>query len=114
MMPMFRHFARGTVRATMRIFSAGAKPAVIQLHSGAGVLLLPVYCSLFTALLPAVVRERLIRLSHAMNVFLLLHRCAAAIGCVEQLSRKLVDHPLFAACTAEGHEPADGERCTAL
>src|SRR4051794_40226239 len=49
-----------------------------------------------------------------MNVFLLLHRCATAIGRIEQLSRKLVDHALFATCAAIRNQPPDSERRAAL
>src|SRR5260221_5995442 len=34
--------------------------------------------------LPAIVREGLVGFGHAMNVFLLLHRAAAAVGSVHQ------------------------------
>src|ERR1700735_1309792 len=45
-----------------------------------------------------------------MNVFLLLHRGAAAIGCVEQLSGELLNHSLFATSAAIRYQPANRQR----
>src|ERR1039458_71854 len=59
-------------------------------------------------------RKCLVGFSHAMNVFLLLHRGTAAIGRIEQLVRKLVDHSLFATSTAIGDQPADSKRGATL
>src|SRR5450631_843185 len=60
--------------------------------------------------LPAVMRKCLVGFRHAMNVFLLLHRSAAAVGRIQQFAGQLVDHALFAAGPAVGDQPADGER----
>src|SRR5260370_469982 len=49
-----------------------------------------------------------------MDVFLLLHRGATAVGGIEKLSGQLLDHALLATGTAVGYEPADGERGAAL
>jgi len=59
--------------------------------------------------LPAVVSEGLVGLGHTVNVFLLLHRSATAIGGIEELSGQLLDHALLATGAAVGYEPADGE-----
>src|ERR1700734_3997713 len=60
--------------------------------------------------LPAVVRESLVGLGHAVYVFLLLDGCATAIRRVEQLVRQLVDHALFATAAAVGQDPANCQR----
>jgi len=49
-----------------------------------------------------------------VNVLLLLHRRATAIGRVQQLVRELVDHALLAPRPAVGNQPADGERSAPL
>src|SRR5260370_30108204 len=105
MIPMFRQRFRGMVRATV-IFRAGL-PA-----RGYSLLRIPFRGpnpSLPNSLrrdqnsprkparLPAIVREGLVGLSHAVHVFLLLHRRAATVGRIEQFIRQLVDHALFAA-----------------
>src|SRR6202789_413965 len=45
-----------------------------------------------------------------MNVFLLLHRGAAAIGSVEKLSSELLNHSLFATRAAISHQPTNRQR----
>src|SRR5690349_16117516 len=64
----------------------------------------------FPFVLPAVVRESLVGLRHAVHVFFLLYRGAAAVGRVQQLVGELVHHALFAASSAVGNQPADGQR----
>src|SRR5258705_6904545 len=64
--------------------------------------------------LPAVVREGLVGLGHTVNVFLLLHRGATAVGRIEELRGQLLDHAFLATSAAVGHEPANGERGAAL
>src|ERR1700744_1315802 len=49
-----------------------------------------------------------------MNVFLLLHRSATAISCIEELRGQLLDHALFTAGAAVGNEPANRKRGAAL
>src|ERR1039458_7802395 len=112
MIPMFRQRFSGIVRATVSIsHSASEKPCgVFKLVStSSGQLLDP--CSLA---LPAVMRERLVGLGHAMHIFLLLHRRAAPIGGVQQFGGQLLHHALLAARAAKSHQPADGERGAAL
>src|SRR5918999_5485186 len=66
-------------------------------------------------LLPAVVREGLVRLRHPVDVVLLLERAALAVDRVHQLGRQLLVQALLAALARELDEPADGERArTAL
>src|ERR1700730_16960861 len=58
--------------------------------------------------LPAIVREGLVGLGHAVHVFFLLHRSAARIRGVNQLIRELVHHGLARALTRILQQPADG------
>src|SRR6266702_845794 len=108
MIPMFRQRFRGTVRATVSIsHSARRSLRSFKLDSSRTGLAVP--CSL-PPVLPAVVGECLVGLGHAVYIFLLLHRRATAIGCVEQFGGQLLHHALFATRTAIGNEPADRER----
>src|ERR1700692_3226458 len=98
MIPIFRQRFRGIVRATVFLSHLQAlacgRTSVQTLKQGEGDYTLPP--APYTLLLPAVVRESLVGLSHAMNVFLLLHRGATAIGGIQQLGGQLVDHALLA------------------
>src|ERR1700723_1990008 len=67
---------------------------------------------LTNVLLPAIMRERLVRFRHAVHVFFLLHRSAARILRVDQLIRKLVGHRLAAALTRILEQPANRQRLT--
>src|SRR6185312_15652060 len=60
--------------------------------------------------LPPIVRESLVRFSHTVDIFLLLHRGSTAVGSIEEFGGQLLDHALFATSAAIGDEPADGER----
>src|SRR5258707_2239757 len=60
--------------------------------------------------LPAIVRERLVRFRHAVYVFLLLHRSAARIRCVDQLIRKLVHHRFARPLPRILQQPANRQR----
>src|SRR5215469_6238034 len=111
MMPIFRHLARGTVRATVVLSADSVRRSNLFQSGKACYSLLPIAYSLP---LPAIVRERLVRLSHAVNVFLLLHRGATSVRGIEQLSRQLVDHALLATRAAIGHEPTNRQRRPAL
>src|ERR1700744_4251704 len=104
MIPMFRQRFRGTWRATVSSLSTSRQPLASVKTYGYLFLL-----QNFFGLLPAIVRECLVGLGHAVNVFLLLHRGAAAVRCIQQLVGQLVDHALFPAGAAIGHQPADGE-----
>src|SRR5229473_2523510 len=68
---------------------------------------------LTSALLPAVMRERLVRFRHAVHVFLLLHRSAARIRRVNQLIRELVHHGLARAFPRILQQPANRQRLPA-
>src|SRR5260370_16941077 len=63
--------------------------------------------------LPAIVRERLVRFRHAVYVFLLLHRSAARIRCVNQLIRWLVHHRFARAFPRILQQPANRQRLPA-
>src|ERR1700679_2086113 len=60
--------------------------------------------------LPAIVSKGLVCFRHAVDVFLLLHRSAAAICSIQQFVRELVYHALFTTATTVGDKPANGER----
>src|SRR5688572_5057732 len=66
------------------------------------------------SLLPAVVRERLVRFSHAVRVFLLLHGVAFALGRRDHLGCELLGHRLLVAVARVADEPAHGEGSAAL
>src|SRR6185437_13302816 len=53
-------------------------------------------------------------LGHAVNIFLLLHRGATAIGSIEQLGRQFLHHALLTTCAAIGNEPANRQRGATL
>src|SRR5271156_5213465 len=63
--------------------------------------------------LPAVVRERLVGLCHAVHIVLALERSALLLECVDDLRSELVIHVLFAALARIGHKPAQRQRATA-
>src|ERR1700740_1657575 len=63
--------------------------------------------------LPAIVREGLVGFGHAVDVFLLLNRAAAAVGGVHQFFGQLVDHRLTGACARVKNQPANGQRLAA-
>src|SRR5260370_12929254 len=60
--------------------------------------------------LPAIVRERLVRFRHAVYVFLLLHRSAARIPCVNQLIRALLHHRFARSFPRLLPQPANPQR----
>src|SRR4028118_1373625 len=65
-------------------------------------------CSAF--FLPAVVREGLVGLRHAVDVVLLLVGAALGVRRVDDLADELVDHLLLASLPGERDEPAHGQR----
>src|SRR5262245_33056897 len=91
MIPMFRYWAMGVVRAMRGTFSTG-----------------------FLARLPAVMGERLVGVGHFMGVFALLDGVAASIEGVEQLGGEFLGHAVARAVARGLDDPADGERLTAL
>src|SRR6185437_1054175 len=64
--------------------------------------------------LPAVMRKRLVGVSHLVGVLALLHRITAAIESVEQLGRELLLHAVTRAVARRLDDPADGERLAPL
>src|SRR5690349_907997 len=60
--------------------------------------------------LPAVVRERLVRLRHPVDVVLALERPSLLVQGVQDLVRELDAHALLAALACVRDEPAHGER----
>src|SRR5580765_5823245 len=104
MMPMFRVFANEDCLAISFELSAisGQRTATASCSWA----LLAVSFSL-----PTIVRERLVRLRHAVRVFALLHGAAAEVGGVEQLVRQLLLHRLaVAARGGVADDPADAQR----
>src|SRR6202140_5366580 len=65
------------------------------------------------SLLPAIMRECLVRFRHAVHVFLLLHRPAARIRRVGPLFRQLVHHRLARALPRILQQPANRQRLPA-
>src|SRR5882724_1980770 len=65
------------------------------------------------ALLPAIVRERLISFRHAVNVFLLLDRSATRVGRVDQFIREFVHHGLASTFPRILQNPSNRQRLTA-
>src|SRR5262249_45148555 len=65
--------------------------------------------SSFLIRLPAVVRERLVRLRHPVDVVLALERAALLVQRVENLVGELVRHALLAALAGVRDEPAHRE-----
>src|SRR5688572_10015432 len=59
---------------------------------------------------PAVVRERLVRVSHLVDVFPLLDRVATVLRGVDDLVRETVDHRLLVTLAGVLDEPAHTER----
>src|SRR3982751_700743 len=57
--------------------------------------------------LPLVMRERFVRIRHAVRVFFLLHRIAAVVCRVENLCRQTIHHRLLTAAPRVGDDPAN-------
>src|SRR5687767_370724 len=64
--------------------------------------------------LPAIVCERLVRLGHAVRVFLFLHRVAFTLRRRNDLGSELLGHRLLVAIARIADEPTHGERRTTL
>src|SRR5436190_23543081 len=60
--------------------------------------------------LPAVVRERLVRVCHLVDVFALLHRVATVLRRIDDLVREAVLHRLLVAVAGVLDQPAHTER----
>src|SRR6202012_2003833 len=98
MMPIFRHLARGTVRATV-VLSAEPRSAVLSNLSSSELRLSNIVsrnCSL-----PAIMSEHLVRLRPAVNGFLLLQRAATSVSCIAQLALQLIDPALLTSSSAK-------------
>src|SRR6266498_556984 len=65
---------------------------------------------LFTYPLPLVMRKRLVCISHAVGVFLLLHRITPVVGGVEDFCRQTISHCLFAPSARVGNNPTNRQR----
>src|SRR6476659_4154740 len=65
-------------------------------------------------ILPAIVRERLVRVGHAVRVFLLLHRVALALRRRDHLGGQLLGHRLLVAVPRIADQPAHRQRRAAL
>src|ERR1700722_15117397 len=103
MMPMFLQRSNGTVLGTTLSTLSGARNPLSAFDR-----------QRFSSNSPPVMRERLIRFRHPVNVFLLLDRCAFSGRGVQQLVAQLVDHAFFTASTRIRNQPADRERRTAV
>src|SRR6185369_16153788 len=86
MIPMFRVFASGTVRVTVRYLPG----------------------------LPLEMAEGLVGLRHLVRVFASLDRCAEAVHRVDELGGQLLAHALAVALAGRLDEPADAEREAAV
>src|SRR5664279_3019898 len=92
--------------------SSASDPAY-RTHT-AGALITPAQSFTIPARLPAVVSKRLVGLSHAVHIFLLLHGRAAPVGRIQQLVAQLVGHALFATIAAIRNQPANRQRGTSV
>src|SRR3954447_19217928 len=70
--------------------------------------------SIAVRVLPAIVRERLVRIGHAVRVFLLLHRVALALRRRDHFGGQLLGHRLLVAVARVADQPAHGQRRAAL
>src|SRR5689334_16643654 len=68
----------------------------------------------YSCWLKPVMSKRLVRLGHAVDVVLLLHRSAAAVHRIEQFADESVFHRLFAAVAGVRDDPADCQRVAAV
>src|SRR5258708_40175697 len=64
--------------------------------------------------LPAIMRERLVRFSHSVRVFLLLDGVALTLRRRDHLGGELLGHRLLVAAARERDEPAHSERRAAV
>src|SRR6202789_1854452 len=110
MMPILRQRFRGIVRATSIL------PCGINRRYSYNNLNPKPRSKTKTArsALPAIVSEGLVRFGHAVHVFLLLHRSAAAVRRIQQLVREFIYHALFTTTAAVGDQPANSERSAPL
>src|SRR5689334_1044278 len=96
MMPMFLQRSKGTVLDTLFFRSSLRTSCSPTVFTGLPIIKTSSSSSQPLALSsPPIMREGLVGLGHAVHVFLLLDRGAAAIGGVQQFVAQLVDHSLF-------------------
>src|SRR4051794_23361310 len=100
MMPMLRTRSSSSIFGTRELFCVSTTAIGSSLKAW--------WCAL-----PAVVREGLVRLGHAVHVVLALERPALLVGRVEDLADELVGHLLLTPLAGEQDEPADGEGASA-
>src|SRR5258707_15118270 len=93
MMPMFLQRSNGTVLGTIFLYSFWALKSVVSRQSL--VVGSQAQGSESVALLPPVMRERLVCFRHSVYIFFLLDGGAFAIGGIEQLVCQLVNHSFF-------------------
>src|SRR4051812_41258778 len=104
MMPMLRTFVRSvstscaTVSLPCRLVKGPVKGSVKRAGAGAP-----------GALLPAVVREGLVRLGHLVHVLAALHRGTEAVARVEDLVHQALGHGLLAAVPRVADQPSQRE-----
>src|ERR1700730_2666905 len=60
--------------------------------------------------LPAIMRESLVGLGHARNIFFFLHGAAASVRSVDHLVSQFIDHGLARAFPRILQQPANGQR----
>src|SRR6187397_3095134 len=79
-----------------------------------GIANVPIRSSI-SVVLPAVMREGLIRFRHPVRVFALLYRAAAQVGRIQQLVGQLLLHRLAVTTRpGESDQPSDAERQSAI
>src|SRR6266487_3460430 len=61
---------------------------------------------------PSIVRERLVRVRHAMGIVFLLHRITAVVRCIENLTGETIGHCLLATAARVTDHPPDGQAVT--
>src|SRR5579872_1522046 len=106
MMPMFLHRSNGTVLDTA-FFLSSFRSCSLATEPVKSVTLILFF-------LPPIMREGLIGLSHAVNVFFFLDGRAFSVGGVQQFIAQFVDHAFFAASTGIGDQPANRQRGTPI
>src|SRR5665647_5296 len=101
MIPMFRVRSRGTDRMSTLVVII----VLVVWRPRTGRHLPNRYCEL-----PAVVSERLVCVSHLVDVFALLDRVATVLAGVDDLVREAIHHRLLVACAGVLDQPAHAER----
>src|SRR5215471_4849421 len=59
-------------------------------------------------------RERLVRVGHAVCIFFLLHRIAAIVGCIQNFTGQPIRHRFLTTAARVENDPANRERSAAL